>query len=121
MATEDEHPSQPDIAAMLTNQTSACKPAREAIAAGAEVRVFDREVPHWMVAGIAAARLRWTRPARGAVPPPCGRAANDGSNGATSLQSSSGTRRFDRSALAAGIMPLEHQASNHGDSLLCLD
>ncbi|MFH8739463.1 hypothetical protein [Streptomyces sp. NPDC017964] len=57
MATEDEPPSQPDIAAMLTNQTSACKPAREAIA-GAEVRLLDREVPHWMVAGIAAARLR---------------------------------------------------------------
>ncbi|MCX4764526.1 hypothetical protein OG562_26900 [Streptomyces sp. NBC_01275] len=58
MATEDEPPSQPDVAAMLTNQTSACKPAREAIAAGAEVRVLDREAPHWMVAGIAAARLR---------------------------------------------------------------
>ena len=29
----------------------------------------------------------------GAVPPPCGRAANDGSNGATSSQSSSGTSR----------------------------
>ncbi|MFD3315148.1 hypothetical protein [Streptomyces sp. NPDC058694] len=59
MATGDEPASQPDIvAAMLTNQTSACKPAREAIAAGAEVTVWDREVPHSMVAGIAAARLR---------------------------------------------------------------
>lgn len=58
MATEDEPPSQPDIAALLTNQTSACKPAREAIAAGAEVKVWDGEVPQWMVAGIAATRLR---------------------------------------------------------------
>lgn len=48
------------------------------------------------------------RSSRGAVPPPCGRAANDGSNGATVSQSSSGTRRFDRSALTAGIMPPAH-------------
>jgi hypothetical protein len=60
MATEDEPPSQPDIAVMLTDQTSACKPAREAIAAGAEVHVSDRSAPHWMVHGIAATRLRRT-------------------------------------------------------------
>jgi hypothetical protein len=58
MATEDEHPSHPDIAAMLTTQTSACKAARDAIAAGGEVQVSDGEVPQWMVAGIAATRLR---------------------------------------------------------------
>ncbi|MGX1154268.1 hypothetical protein [Streptomyces albogriseolus] len=58
MATEDELPWHPDIPAMLTDQTSACKPAREAIAAGAEVKVWDSEVPQWMVAGIAATRLR---------------------------------------------------------------
>ncbi|MGX1090895.1 hypothetical protein RKD47_001576 [Streptomyces albogriseolus] len=58
MATEDEPPWHPDIPAMLTDQTSACKPAREAIAAGAEVKVWDSEVPQWMVAGIAATRLR---------------------------------------------------------------
>ncbi|MGW0561444.1 hypothetical protein ACWDZ4_12640 [Streptomyces sp. NPDC003016] len=58
MATEDEHPWHPDIATMLTDQTSACKPAREAIAAGAEVKVWDREAPQWMVAGIAATRLK---------------------------------------------------------------
>ncbi|MER6775028.1 hypothetical protein ACFVG1_34690 [Streptomyces bacillaris] len=58
MATEDESPSQPDIAAMLTDQTRACKAAREAIAAGGQVMVWDNEVPHWMVAGIAATRLR---------------------------------------------------------------
>ncbi|MGW3208973.1 hypothetical protein [Streptomyces sp. NPDC001135] len=58
MAAEDEPPCQPDIAEMLTNQTSACKSARDAIAAGGEVRVSDREAPHWMVAGIAATRLR---------------------------------------------------------------
>lgn len=54
------------------------------------------------------------RSSRGAVPPPCGRAANDGSYGATSSQSSSGTRRFDRSAPAASIMPLEHQVTLGG-------
>ncbi|MGC0334674.1 hypothetical protein RKD23_007664 [Streptomyces sp. SAI-170] len=58
MATEDEPPWHPDITAMLTDQTSACRPAREAIAAGAEVKVWDSEVPQWMVAGIAATRLR---------------------------------------------------------------
>ncbi|WP_406335867.1 hypothetical protein [Streptomyces sp. NBC_00203] len=60
MATETEHRSQPDIAAMLTDQTSACKAARDAIAAGDEVVVWDREVPQWMVAGIASTRLRWS-------------------------------------------------------------
>ncbi|WP_190174586.1 hypothetical protein [Streptomyces mirabilis] len=60
MATEDAHPSQPDIAAMLTDQTRACKAARDAIAAGGEAVVWDREVPQWMVAGIAATRLRWS-------------------------------------------------------------
>ncbi|WP_285734074.1 hypothetical protein [Kitasatospora phosalacinea] len=60
MATEDEPPHRLDIAAMLTDQTSACKPAREAIAAGADVTIWDKEVPQWMVAGIAAARLRRT-------------------------------------------------------------
>ncbi|MEU8512900.1 hypothetical protein AB0C76_15110 [Kitasatospora sp. NPDC048722] len=58
MATEDEPPHRPDIAAMLTDQTSACKPAREAIAAGADVKILDREAPQWMVAGIAATRLK---------------------------------------------------------------
>ncbi|MFF8939192.1 hypothetical protein ACF08O_31635 [Streptomyces paradoxus] len=48
MATEAEPPSQPNIAAMLTNQTSARKPAREAIAVGAEVRVVDGEMPQVM-------------------------------------------------------------------------
>ncbi|MCX4597973.1 hypothetical protein OG819_53205 [Streptomyces sp. NBC_01549] len=64
MATEDEHPGRPDIApdiaAMLTDQTRACKAARDAIAAGGQVVVWDNEVPHWRVAGIAAARLRWS-------------------------------------------------------------
>ncbi|MFD9123203.1 hypothetical protein [Kitasatospora sp. NPDC059571] len=58
MATEDEPPHRPDIAAMLTDQTSACKPAREAIAAGADVKILDGEAPQWMVAGIAATRLK---------------------------------------------------------------
>jgi hypothetical protein len=59
MATEDERPRQPDIAAMLTDQTSACAPACEALAAGGEVTVWDREAPQWMVAGIAG--TRWKR------------------------------------------------------------
>ncbi|MFD7471582.1 hypothetical protein ACFV8Z_05170 [Streptomyces sp. NPDC059837] len=51
MATEDEHPSQPDIApgiaTMLTDQTRACKAARAAIASGGQVVVWDvkREPP----------------------------------------------------------------------------
>lgn len=51
------------------------------------------------------------RSSHGAVPPPCGRAAKDGSNGAASSQSSSGTRRFDRSAPTTGIMVNEHQVT----------
>ena len=43
---------------MLTDQTSACAAAREAIAGGGEVVVWEREVPQWMVAGIASTRLR---------------------------------------------------------------
>jgi hypothetical protein len=58
MVIEDEHPSHAAIAAMLTDQTSACKAARDAIAAGGEVQVCDGEVPQWMVAGIVATRLR---------------------------------------------------------------
>ncbi|MFD9095776.1 hypothetical protein [Streptomyces collinus] len=58
MTAEDEPRSRPDIAGMLTDQTSACGPAREAIAAGAEVRVGDGAAPKWMVAGIAATRWR---------------------------------------------------------------
>ncbi|MFM9616052.1 hypothetical protein [Streptomyces niveiscabiei] len=60
MATEDENPSQPDISAMLNGQTSACKAARDAIAAGGEVMLFDGRPPQWMVFGIAATRLRWS-------------------------------------------------------------
>jgi hypothetical protein len=52
-----EQPSPSDIAAMLTDQTSACEAARDAIAAGGEVVVLDREAPQWMVAGIAWRRL----------------------------------------------------------------
>ncbi|MFJ5833567.1 hypothetical protein [Streptomyces sp. NPDC093089] len=59
MATDDEPSWRPDVTAMLTDRTSACKPAREAIAAGAEVRVIDRTAPHWMVFGITA--TRWKR------------------------------------------------------------
>ena len=52
-----EQPSPAGIAAMLTDQTSACEAARDAIAVGGEVVVLDREVPQWMVAGIAWRRL----------------------------------------------------------------
>ncbi|MFJ8871803.1 hypothetical protein ACIRD6_39570 [Streptomyces sp. NPDC102473] len=58
MAAEDEHPHHPDVAAMLKDQTSACAAARAAIAAGGEVEVPEGAVPQWMVAGIAATRLR---------------------------------------------------------------
>ncbi|WP_329555312.1 hypothetical protein [Streptomyces sp. NBC_00696] len=58
MVTEDKQPSPSGIAAMLTDQTSACAAAREAIAGGGEVVVGDREVPQSMVAGIASTRLR---------------------------------------------------------------
>ncbi|WP_426361670.1 hypothetical protein [Streptomyces sp. E-08] len=58
MATQDEHPSQPDITAMLNDQTSACKAARDTLAAGGEVKLYDGQPPQWMVAGIAATRLR---------------------------------------------------------------
>lgn len=51
------------------------------------------------------------RSSHGAVPPPCGRAANDPSNGAAGSQSSSGTRRFNRSAPTTGIMAHEHQVT----------
>ncbi|MFJ6121559.1 hypothetical protein [Streptomyces sp. NPDC092129] len=53
MASEDEHPSQPDIAAMLTGQTSVCRAARDAIAGGGAVVVWDREVPRgWSPASL---------------------------------------------------------------------
>ncbi|MFJ8982823.1 hypothetical protein [Streptomyces sp. NPDC102282] len=58
MAAEDERPRHYDIAAMLKDQTSACAAARAAIAAGGEVQVPEGAVPQWMVAGIAATRLR---------------------------------------------------------------
>ncbi|MFF4902656.1 hypothetical protein [Streptomyces sp. NPDC001068] len=60
MATEDENPSQLDITTMLQGQTSACEAARDAISAGGEVILYDGQVPHWMVFGIAARRLRWS-------------------------------------------------------------
>ncbi|MCX5097642.1 hypothetical protein OOK36_55400 [Streptomyces sp. NBC_00365] len=58
MATEDEHPPQPDIAAMLTDQTSACSTARDAIAAGGEVIVWDGLVPASQHVGVFRIRLR---------------------------------------------------------------
>uniref|UniRef100_UPI002F919442 hypothetical protein n=1 Tax=Streptomyces virginiae TaxID=1961 RepID=UPI002F919442 len=57
MATEDENPSQRDITALLKDQTSACKAARDAIAAGGEVMLYDGQPPQWIL-GIAATRLR---------------------------------------------------------------
>lgn len=43
--------------------------------------------------------------------PGTGLVAKDGSNGPASSQSSSGTRRFDRSAPTTGIMAHEHQVT----------
>ncbi|MFF7445622.1 MULTISPECIES: hypothetical protein [unclassified Streptomyces] len=51
-------PGQPDIAAMLTDQTRACEAARAAIAAGGTVTLCGDAGPHWMVYGITATRLR---------------------------------------------------------------
>ncbi|MEU6198315.1 hypothetical protein [Streptomyces sp. NPDC047061] len=58
MPIDDERPRLLDVAAMLTDQTSACKAAREAVAAGGEVEIFDGLAPHRMVHGITATRLR---------------------------------------------------------------
>ncbi|MGE7388164.1 hypothetical protein ACQKM2_22105, partial [Streptomyces sp. NPDC004126] len=41
MAREEENSTQPDITAMLNGQTSACTAAREAVAAGGEVRMRE--------------------------------------------------------------------------------
>ncbi|MFB7512662.1 hypothetical protein [Streptomyces sp. NPDC056144] len=65
MATEDENPRQPDISAMLQDQTRACEAARDAIAAGGEVMLYDGNPPQWMVLGIAA--TRWKRSLRTGV------------------------------------------------------
>ncbi|MFJ9455213.1 hypothetical protein ACIRST_09045 [Kitasatospora sp. NPDC101447] len=61
MTSQNEHPTRPGLAAMLADQTAACAPAREALLAGGELRLFDRELPDWMVRGIAATRLRRAR------------------------------------------------------------
>ncbi|MFE4540231.1 hypothetical protein ACFRKB_35060 [Streptomyces scopuliridis] len=58
MVTEDQHPPQPDIAAMLTDQTSVCSAARDAIAAGGEVTVWDGLAPASRHAGVYRGRLR---------------------------------------------------------------
>lgn len=58
MATEDEGSSPPDITVMLHEQNSACKAARDAIATGNEVVLYDGQPPQWMVVGIAATRLK---------------------------------------------------------------
>ncbi|MEU3408565.1 hypothetical protein ABZ766_32085 [Streptomyces sp. NPDC006670] len=60
MATENESSSPLDITMMLKGQTSACQAARDAIAAGGEVTLFDGLPPQWMVFGIAASRLGWS-------------------------------------------------------------
>ncbi|WP_260614184.1 hypothetical protein [Streptomyces sp. WAC07061] len=54
MATEDENPRHPDITAMLKGQTSACKAARDAIAGGGEVMLYDGQAPRtgWSLASL---------------------------------------------------------------------
>ena len=82
-------------------------PYREAAMRGGGRRVERRrQTPPGTAAGQRVHHCREHGPlVNGAVPPPCARAANDGSNGAASCQSSSGTRRFDGSAPTTGIMP----------------
>ncbi|MFD7731125.1 hypothetical protein ACFV6F_12165 [Kitasatospora phosalacinea] len=59
---ENGEPVRPgDVVAMLADRTGACAMAREAVAAGGEVSALGDPVPHWMVHGIAARRLRSTR------------------------------------------------------------
>jgi hypothetical protein len=96
-------------------------PCREAAMRGGGGRAERRRqmTPGTAAGQHAHAAVNTARSARGAVPPPCGRAANDGKSGTPSSQGSSGTRRFDRSELTAGIMPLEHQVTR--DSPLRLD
>lgn len=61
MTSQNEPPTRPDLAAMLTDQTAACTPAREALLAGGKLQLFDGAAPNWMVRGIAATRLGWAR------------------------------------------------------------
>ncbi|MFJ9611498.1 hypothetical protein ACIRS1_34680 [Kitasatospora sp. NPDC101176] len=61
MTSQSEHPARPDLAAMLTDQTTACAPAREALLAGGRLRFSSRVAPDWTVRGIAATRLGWAR------------------------------------------------------------
>ncbi|MFD4395579.1 hypothetical protein [Kitasatospora sp. NPDC058397] len=61
MTSQSEHPARPDLAAMLTGQTAACAPAREALLAGGKLRFSGGVAPDWMVRGIAATRLGWAR------------------------------------------------------------
>ncbi|MEV8343886.1 hypothetical protein [Streptomyces niveus] len=55
---EDGTTDQPDIAAMLRGQTSACEAARAAIADGGEVMLYHGRPPQWMVLGITSTRLK---------------------------------------------------------------
>ena len=64
----------------------------------------------WKESGAKAAIGRALTIADGGYPG-TGLVAKDGSNGAAGSQSSSGTRRFDRSAPTTGIMPHEHQVT----------
>ncbi|GAA4830379.1 hypothetical protein [Kitasatospora terrestris] len=61
MTSQNEHPTRPDLATVLTDRTAACSPDREALLAGGELRLFDGAAPDWMVRGIAASRLRHSR------------------------------------------------------------
>ncbi|MFF1868411.1 hypothetical protein [Kitasatospora herbaricolor] len=61
MTSQSEHPTRPDLAAMLTDQTAACTPAREALLTDGKLWFSDGVAPDWMVRGIAATRLRWAR------------------------------------------------------------
>lgn len=44
MATDEENPSRCDITTMLKDQTSACKAARDAVAVGGEVMLYDERL-----------------------------------------------------------------------------
>ncbi|MFJ8475909.1 hypothetical protein [Kitasatospora sp. NPDC094011] len=61
MTFQNEYPPRPGLVAMLADQTAACAPAREALLAGGEIRLFGRAVPDWMVRGITFSRLQHAR------------------------------------------------------------
>jgi hypothetical protein len=77
---------------LLSRRSRRCAVAGETPSVGGRCRHAHPLVRTYTTA------VNTARSSSGAVPPPCGRGANDGSNGATSSHNPSGTSRCDRSA-----------------------